>query len=186
MKAPLRFYKSGLPSRINADPTGEQNTGDTAGLLKWISDCTIKRRQIRRQTRCSNLLAEAVLSSALSKAKKDLAHKQEEKRNKIRLFCLSRSKKAGIDPSDSSDFELVKNSAANSNSNISNSKPYQLSYILKDLSSTNNSRNEKENVSESQRDAKIITDSEADDEVTACLSSLESFFKELKSVKVKA
>lgn len=194
MKAPLRFYKSGLPNHINADQTGEQNTGDTAGLLKWISDVTIKRRQIRRSTRCSNLLAEAILSNALRKAKKDLAHKQEEKRNRIRLFCLSRGRSSLADSSESSDFELVKNPfsqkskpptiVANSNSGIANGKPYQLNVILKDLSSCNNSNVEE--VSDSQQDRKMMTDSEADDEVKSCLSSLESFFKELKSVKVKS
>lgn len=205
MKAPLKFYKSGSPSHINTDPTQEQNTAE---LLKWISDVTIKRRQIRRTTRCSNLFAEAILSSALRKAKKDLAHKQEEKRKKLRLFCLSRSKKVDLQNSNladgESDFELVKktpiistspiNCVANTNSPVLNNcknsnimtdnsnnhlSSYQVRYVLNDLSSSNN----KSTISNDCQET--MTDSEADDEVKACLSSLESFFKELKSIKVK-
>ncbi|OXA60972.1 hypothetical protein Fcan01_05197 [Folsomia candida] len=184
MKAPLKFYKSGSPSHINTDPTQEQNTAE---LLKWISDVTIKRRQIRRTTRCSNLFAEAILSSALRKAKKDLAHKQEEKRKKLRLFCLSRSKKVDLQNSNLADANTnspVLNNCKNSNIMTDNSNnhlsSYQVRYVLNDLSSSNN----KSTISNDCQET--MTDSEADDEVKACLSSLESFFKELKSIKVKS
>jgi hypothetical protein len=71
MKVPIKFYKSGSPSHVRPDPTTREQS--TAELLKWISDVTIKRRSIRRSTHCSNLFAEAILSSALRKAKKELA-----------------------------------------------------------------------------------------------------------------
>ncbi|CAG7723891.1 unnamed protein product [Allacma fusca] len=58
----------------------------TAGLMKWIADVTIKRRQMRRKFRCSNLLAEAILTNSLKEAKRELALKQEDKRKKLQNF----------------------------------------------------------------------------------------------------
>lgn len=206
MKAPPRFYKSGSASHISSDPTSQEQS--TAELLKWISNCTIKRRQIRRSTHCSNLLAEAILSSALRKAKKDLAHKQEEKRRKLRLFCLSRSKSKSQDTADSffdnEDFELVKCNTATQpkeplaeseqsnnfiSSNFSENKTesyndssnssYQVTMtVLQDFDRDNSNSSGSD-----EDDSEMVTDAD-DAEVKACLSSLESFFKELKSVKV--
>ncbi|ODM91985.1 hypothetical protein Ocin01_14697 [Orchesella cincta] len=157
MKAPPShvFVDHDDHRQANWDPTKkEQNVSD---LLKWISDVQIKRRKFRRTTRCSNLLAEAVLSSALRKAKKDLAVKQEEKRRKAQEFSYQLT----IQYSKSQEKTQYCKQETNS---ISNSKSY---YNPSPLSNCN--RNE--SVS-------------SDEEVQACLSSLDNFFSELKSIKV--
>jgi len=168
---PLIFYKSGFPSHVNggSDPTTREQS--TAELLKWISDVTIKRRSIRRSTHCSNLFAEAILSSALRKAKRDLASKQEEKRKKLKLFCLERV----------NDVEFERMEEEDSNSNDSQTDDSENddqirvtvnSYVYSDKSKSSESSNSND------------SDRTRDEEVSACLSSLESFFNELKSVKV--
>jgi len=165
MKGPLKFYKSGSPSHVRPDPTSSSTS--TAELLKWISDVTIKRRSIRRSTHCSNLFAEAILSSALRKAKKDLASKQEEKRRKLRLFCSER-----FDEIEEGIME-----ASQTEENEDNEDQISVtvnSYVY----SSDKSR---ENDNESSK-----SNSSRDEEVSACLSSLESFFNELKSVKVSS
>jgi len=61
----------------------------TTKLLKWIGEVTVKRRNFRRRTRCSNLFAEALLSNTLRKAQAELALKQEEKRMRLQTFYNS-------------------------------------------------------------------------------------------------
>jgi len=159
MKAPPShaFVDHDDHRQANWDPTKkEQNVSD---LLKWISDVQIKRRKFRRTTRCSNLLAEAVLSSALRKAKKDLAVKQEEKRRKAQEFSYQLTIQYSKAQEET---QYCKKEAISNNNN--NSKNY---YNPSPLSNCN--RNE-------------LVSSDAD--VQACLSSLDNFFSELKSIKV--
>jgi len=175
MKRPIKFYKSGSPSHVRDDPSTREQS--TAELLKWISDVTIKRRSIRRSTHCSNLFAEAILSSALRKAKKELASKQEEKRKKLQLFCLER-----IDDDDDMESCISNNdSQKKTDENESDDDDSQVrvtinSYVYSDKSSTKGHEKSSNSNSSSIRD----------EEVSACLSSLESFFNELKSVKVSS
>jgi len=197
MKAPRPtapvFFKSGSASHVKkcGDPT--KGAQSTAELLNWISAVTIKRRVIRRATHCSNLVAEAILSSALRKAKKELAQKQEEKRRKIKLFCLGRSQATQND--DDSDFELVKNPSppcAKTEAKPEHKTSYKVSYVLTELN---------DNSSESVCDApsylsaasysngydNMHSSSCGDDaEVDACLSGLDAFFQQLKSVQAGA
>jgi len=126
------------------------------------------------------------------KAKRDLAQKQEEKRRKLQQFCLSRSRSNSISSDDSSndsnednssnDFELVKSVAGKeSNSNSFKSETYEVT--MKSYSWTGSS----DDNSCDFLDSSVVcpqTEIAGDDEIKACLSSLESFFKELKSVKV--
>ena len=123
--------------RCDEELGGGKDLKTTAGLMKWIADVTIKRRQIRRKFRCSNLLAEAVLTNSLKEAKRELAIKQEEKRKKLQNFN------------------------------------YQLNMTYTPLSQTNNS---------SSQDGSNMDDS-GDAVLQNCLSSLDSFFNELSSVK---
>lgn len=192
MKAPLKFYKSGLPSHVNSDPTTKDQS--TAELLKWISDVTIKRRQIRRSTHCSNLFAEAVLSSALRKAKRDLAQKQEEKRRKLRLFCISRSKDdvdsdIELSPVKKRRVEIVPNhcQVGEKQESDRSCNEVQVTCVMKDIT---NYCEEPQNCfggsSSNSSSSGSRVDSDSEDTVKACLSSLESFFDQLKSVKVRS
>ncbi|CAL8134216.1 unnamed protein product [Orchesella dallaii] len=157
MKAPPShaFVDHDDHRQANSDPTKkEQNVSD---LLKWISDVQIKRRKFRKTTRCSNLLAEAVLSSALRKAKKDLAIKQEEKRRKAQEFS----------------YHLT----------IQYSKAQEeTQYCKQEAISINNSKNyyNSSPLSNCNRNESVSSDAD----VQACLSSLDTFFSELKSIKV--
>lgn len=93
MKAPLHhatesladFWGDGVSSD-SSEKKEKQSTKTVSDLLTWISKVTIKRRKFRRQYRCSNLRAEAVLSNTLRQAKLELAEKQEEKRKKAQEF----------------------------------------------------------------------------------------------------
>ena len=85
----------------------------TSELLKWISQITDKRRRIRKKTRCSNLLAETVLSNAIRVAKSELAKKQEEKRRKLKSFTYQLKVTSQICPSSERDF-LCKESYSSS------------------------------------------------------------------------
>jgi len=124
--------------RCDEELGGGKDQKTTAGLMKWIADVTIKRRQIRRKFRCSNLLAEAVLTNSLKEAKRELAMKQEEKRRKLQHFN------------------------------------YQLTMTCTPLSKTN--------INSSSQDQRNMDDS-GDAVLQNCLSSLDSFFNELSSVK---
>jgi len=132
------------------------------------------------------LFAEAILSSALRKAKRDLAHKQEEKRRKLRLFCLSRKSNSHSESSELEEaFELIKppnqlrqtliarGRSCDKNGENLTENSYQVSYVLQDLKA------------ESNINSTSFEMTDADTEVKSCLASLESFFKELKSVRVK-
>jgi len=174
MKGPIKFYKSGSPSHVRPDPTTREQS--TAELLKWISDVTIKRRSIRRSTHCSNLFAEAILSSALRKAKKELASKQEEKRKKLKLFCLERISDDEDMESENSDSQQQQ--TENDTDDDSQIRVTVNSYVYSSSSDKSSKGLESSNSSSSS--------TIRDEEVSACLSSLESFFNELKSVKVSS
>lgn len=137
MKAPV---KTNYAVDLKCDEDGYIGGKDektTAGLMKWIADVTIKRRQIRRKFRCSNLLAEAVLTNSLREAKRELAMKQEEKRRKLQNFN------------------------------------YQLTMTCTQLSKASSETKMEENQSDATGDVALQN----------CLSSLDSFFNELNSVK---
>jgi len=94
MKAPhfsssvkdLHDLSSVSDKSTNISKTKQLSEETTSNLLKWISQLTDKRRQFRKKYRCSNLLAETVLSNALKTVKRDLNKKQEEKRHKLKQF----------------------------------------------------------------------------------------------------
>jgi hypothetical protein len=155
MKAPNFSTEITVVKRtMSTDSSGIEDPKEqsTSNLLKWISDVTIKRRQIRRKTHCSNLLAEATLSNALKKAKTELARKQEEKRRRLQMYSYQFTIQCSNLTSDNDCNFSWKNSYVNEND-------FQL-----------------EKSSHSFK-------SEGDDDVKACLSSLDSFFNELKTVK---
>lgn len=88
MKAPELSPPIRNPCSVgeNQKPILRFKDESTSSLLKRITQATDKRRQFRRKSRCSNLLAEAVLSNAIRLAKVDLARRQEEKRQKLKTF----------------------------------------------------------------------------------------------------
>jgi hypothetical protein len=136
MKAPVQTnYFVDLKCEEDDGCLGGKGQNTTAGLMKWIADVTIKRRQIRRKYRCTNLLAEAMLTHSLREAKRELALKQEEKRKKLQNFN------------------------------------YQLTMTCTPLNKSEGV--EQEGGKASAEDAALQT----------CLSSLDSFFNELNSVK---
>jgi len=151
MKAPqfsteINIIKQSRSSeRSGIDVPKEQNT---SSLLKWISDVTIKRRQIRKKSHCSNLLAEATLSNSLKNAKKELARKQEEKRRRLQMYSYQFSIQSQCSPFDNNSW---------SNGSYDNENDFQL---------------EKNSIK-----------NEGDEDIKACLSSLDSFFNELKTIK---
>jgi hypothetical protein len=165
----------------HTDPTKDLTTKD---LLNWISDVTIKRRQIRKTTRCSNLVAEAILSSALRKAKKELAVKQEERMKKIKRFCRQ------FDATDSS--EIVQNqydSFSKSNANADHYHNNKCTSTTDNslLVSNVNSNNTWAVVDSDQNSLKYSCAAEYgkenQEDIDSCLVSLEAFFNDLKSVK---
>jgi hypothetical protein len=64
----------------------KQSTEATSKLLKWITEITLKRRQYRRKSHCSNLFVEALLSNTLRNAQSELALKREEKKLRLQKF----------------------------------------------------------------------------------------------------
>ncbi len=94
----------------NTSKVIRRDEATTSDLLKWISQVTDKRKQIRRKTRCSNLLAESVLSNTLRAAKAQLAKKQEEKRKKLKSFTYQLKVTSQIIPRAEREF-LCKDSA---------------------------------------------------------------------------
>jgi len=149
------FWESGKEK----EQTNSNSSNNIPDLLKWISDATIKRRKFRRRYRCSHLLAEAVLSNSLRNARKELALKQEEKRRKAHEFSYQLSIKFSKVEEDSHKEE--------SNNNVDN---FYNSYNYK---------------SETSPTKEMEIGSEAQDEqVQACISSLDNFFSGLKSIKV--
>jgi len=148
---------------LSRSPVRNSNVKDskpnTTELLKWISDVTIKRRIIRRRTHCSNLLADAILNNSLSKAKKELAAKQEEKRYKARVFADFLMKNNPNSYSD--DFGRDNNSVQEEG----DCDPQRLNYNYSHLE---------------RRSDRFLSD---EDDVDSCLASIDSFFDELKSVK---
>jgi len=135
-------------------------------LLKWISDVTIKRRKYRKRYRCSHLLAEAVLSNTLRNARQDLAMKQEEKRRKAHQFSYQLSIKFSKVQDNDSHVE-------NLNNNNEQDKANYISY-------NNYSNQTSPKANEYSRE----TNDCQDEHVQACISSLDNFFSELKSIKV--
>jgi hypothetical protein len=114
MKAP-QFYSSvksidEVTSGVTKGTTRLQEE-TTSELLKWISQITIRRKQIRKKTRCSNLLAEAVLSNTIRAAQTELARKQEEKRRKLKSFSYQLKITSQLCTSSERDF-LCKNSSS--------------------------------------------------------------------------
>jgi len=87
----------------------------TSSLLKRITEATDKRRQMRKKSRCSNLLAEAVLSNVIRLAKSDLARRQEEKRRKLKTFSYHLSLSSQVYQSESSDAVYLCKAQAQSN-----------------------------------------------------------------------
>jgi len=167
------FWDSGKKKEQEQANNSSHNVPD---LLKWISDVTIKRRKFRRRYRCSHLLAEAVLSNTLRNARKDLAIKQEEKRRKAHEFSYRLNIKFSKVQEDDSNVEQFNN----------NNEQSQIDY--NNNNNNNNSYNNYENqTSPKANDCSMDMErgSEGQDEhVQACISSLDNFFSELKSIKV--
>jgi len=94
-----------MPASLNRTSKPiRKDEATTSDLLKWISQVTDKRKQIRRKTRCSNLLAESVLSNTLRAAKAQLAKKQEEKRKKLKSFTYQLKVTSQIIPRSEREF----------------------------------------------------------------------------------
>jgi len=153
MKAPQFSAEVTIIDRARSPGSDVPKEQSTSNLLKWISDITIKRRQIRRKTHCSNLLAEATLSNALKKAKLELVRKQEEKRRRLQMYSYQFT---------------IQCSKANS--------PF-------DNDSWGDSDCGNENDFQLEKSSNTFYKCEADEDVKACLSSLDSFFNELKTIK---
>lgn len=168
MKAPAShstsladFWDDGPTSPAEKKENQDYNSNSSANvtdLLNFISNVTIKRRKFRRRSRCSNLLAEATLSSTLRQARHELAVKQEEKRRKAQEFSYQLSIKVT-----------------------------QVNEYESQVESRNNYYNSQQNtyVSSSPSLQEIETENcRKDEHVQACISSLDNFFSELKSIKV--
>jgi len=128
---------------------------------------TIKRRKFRRRYRCSHLLAEAVLSNTLRTARKELALKQEEKRKKAHEFSYQLSIKFSNAQEDNSQVE----------DKLNNNEQHQVNFNNCDsnyLNQNNLKANEWTSTEERGQDEQVL----------ACISSLDNFFSELKSIKV--
>jgi hypothetical protein len=148
-----------------------QSHNNVPDLLKWISDVTIKRRKFRRRYRCSHLLAEAVLSNTLRNARKDLALKQEEKRRKAHEFSYKLSIKFSKveEESQVQDF----------NNNEQAQPDYNNSYNHANQENQTNKLNESSRMGTGRE-----CEGQEDEQIQACMSSLDNFFSELKSIKV--
>jgi len=156
------FWESGRKQEEQANSNNSNNIPD---LLKWISDVTIKRRKFRRRYRCSHLLAEAVLSNSLRSARKELALKQEEKRRKAHEFSYQLNIKfSKVEDKDNSQVE-----------NFNNNEQEQTDY---------NRYNFNNGTSFKANEMKVIGSEGEDEQIQACISSLDNFFSELKSIKV--
>jgi len=118
MKAPQFSSPIRDASSISEDskPIVRLREESTSSLLKRITEATDKRRQMRKKSRCSNLLAEAVLSNVIRLAKSDLARRQEEKRRKLKTFSYHLTLSSQVyQNSESSDAEYLCEAQAQSN-----------------------------------------------------------------------
>jgi len=113
MKAPQFSSPIRDASSISEDskPIVRLREESTSSLLKRITEATDKRRQMRKKSRCSNLLAEAVLSNVIRLAKSDLARRQEEKRRKLKTFSYHLSLSSQVYQSESSGTEYQSESS---------------------------------------------------------------------------
>jgi len=172
----------------NTDPTKDLSTKD---LLNWISDVTIKRRQIRKSTRCSNLVAEAVLSSALREAKKELACKQEDRKRKLQRFCKRFSTPAESSDNDNCTFSNETSERVTDSNDLNDkcsdsdkSVDMNNSIVSMNVNCYQWTSDHQQNNYNSCAAASEMDSQYGADDVDSCLQSLDNFFNDLKSVKV--
>lgn len=156
-------HGSSVPSSPtdNYSSSKKRDNHSVSDLLNWISNVQIKRRKFRKRSRCSNLLAEATLSSTLRQAKIDLHFKQEEKRRKAQEFSYQINMN-------------IQYSQVNSQNNQSETKYFER--VNNQISQSYNLNN---NLTENNNQCR-----KQDEHVQACINSLDNFFSELKSIKV--